>query len=108
MTSASSNSQRVEMLKIFPLRIVYLMRRCLDVGVIRKPVLKARSRIITAAATEELTTPQTAALISGALFNPVVLYSEWTLYSTGKGLDPGPAGIYGALEGVGKSLWLQD
>lgn len=61
-----------------------------------------RQSLVRAEASSNLTTGQTAALVSGAIFNPVVLYSEYTLFSTGKGLDPGPAGIYGALEGVGK------
>lgn len=39
--------------------------------------------------------------MSGAIFNPIVLYSEFILYTTGKGLDPGPGGLYGALEGIG-------
>ena len=56
---------------------------------------------VKAASADDLSTAQTAALVSGAIFNPVVLYSEWTLFQTGKGLDPGPAGIYGALEGIG-------
>lgn len=59
---------------------------------------------VRAASTDELSTPQTAALVSGAIFNPIVLYSEYILFTTGKGLDPGPAGIYGALEGVGKFM----
>ena len=54
------------------------------------------------AAADNLTTPQTAALVAGAIFNPVVLYSEYVLFTTGKGLDPGPGGIYGALEGIGE------
>lgn len=61
-----------------------------------------RSLSIRAEASNELSTAQTAALVSGAIFNPIILFSEWTLFSTGKGLDPGPAGIYGALEGIGE------
>lgn len=62
----------------------------------------SRSRRVAAkAAADDLTTLQTAALVAGGIFNPIVLYSEWTLFSTGKGLDPGPGGLYGALEGIG-------
>jgi hypothetical protein len=32
--------------------------------------------------------------------NPVMLYSEYTLKTTGEGIPPGPGGVYGALEGV--------
>ena len=67
-------------------------------------VAPRRQAVRTFAASDSLTTGQNAALIGGAIFNPVVLFSEWTLFSTGKGLDPGPAGIYGALEGVGQLI----
>lgn len=73
-------------------------------GSLAKPRQQRPSVMVKAASTDDLSTAQTAVLVSGAIFNPVVLYSEWTLFQTGKGLDPGPAGIYGALEGVGKSL----
>lgn len=68
-----------------------------------KNVPQRRQNFTVRAASDSLTTGQNVALIGGAIFNPVVLFSEWTLFSTGKGLDPGPAGIYGALEGIGKS-----
>ena len=42
----------------------------------------------------------TAATVLGALANPVVLYSEWVLKTTGSGLPPGPGGLYGAAEGI--------
>jgi hypothetical protein len=29
-----------------------------------------------------------------------MLFSEYTLKTTGEGLPPGPGGLYGALEGV--------
>ena len=43
----------------------------------------------------------TAVTVAGAVFNPVVLYSEWVLKTTGSGLPPGPGGLYGAAEGIG-------
>ncbi len=78
---------------------------CSIAGPLSKSLQQSRLRLVTvrAASTDDLSTAETAALVSGAIFNPVVLYSEWTLFQTGKGLDPGPAGIYGALEGVGLS-----
>jgi hypothetical protein len=36
-----------------------------------------------------------------APLNAVVLFSEYTLVTTGEGLPPGPGGLYGAAEGVG-------
>eukprot|EP00884_Botryococcus_braunii_P016021 jgi/Botrbrau1/3101/Bobra.0070s0085.1 len=36
----------------------------------------------------------------GLFAAPLVAYSEWTLYFTGCGLPPGPAGLLGAAEGV--------
>ena len=43
---------------------------------------------------------QTAALVVGGISTPVVLWSEFTLQTTGCGLPPGPGGTLGALEGV--------
>ena len=42
----------------------------------------------------------TAATVAGAVANPIVLYSEWVLKTTGSGLPPGPGGLYGAAEGI--------
>ena len=58
-------------------------------------------RVLAATSDAELSTPQTAALVLGAVFNPVVLLSEYVLVTTGQGLDPGPGGLYGAAEGIG-------
>ena len=74
---------------------------CSSTRILGRSASQRASIRVAAASSEDLTTAQTAALASGAIFNPIVLYSEWTLFSTGKGLDPGPAGIYGALEGIG-------
>lgn len=37
-----------------------------------------------------------ATAVAGLLFNPIVLFSEYTLQTTGAGLPPGPGGLYGA------------
>lgn len=41
-----------------------------------------------------------AGIIVGLLSIPVVAWSEYTLFSTGCGLPPGPSGLLGATEGV--------
>eukprot|EP00882_Tetradesmus_deserticola_P028167 GHRQ01031361.1.p1 GENE.GHRQ01031361.1~~GHRQ01031361.1.p1 ORF type:complete len:158 (+),score=59.42 GHRQ01031361.1:502-975(+) len=41
-----------------------------------------------------------AAIAAGLVANPVMLFSEYTLKTTGEGIPPGPGGLYGALEGV--------
>eukprot|EP00878_Enallax_costatus_P001899 GHUV01002059.1.p1 GENE.GHUV01002059.1~~GHUV01002059.1.p1 ORF type:complete len:161 (+),score=42.51 GHUV01002059.1:129-611(+) len=41
-----------------------------------------------------------AAIAAGLVCNPVMLYSEYVLKTTGAGLPPGPGGIFGALEGI--------
>mmetsp|Transcript_19067 Transcript_19067/g.48939 ORF Transcript_19067/g.48939 Transcript_19067/m.48939 type:complete len:654 (-) Transcript_19067:108-2069(-) len=52
-----------------------------------------------------------AAILGGGLAVPVVAWSEWTLFSSGCGLPPGPSGLLGAAEGVayltvtGIALW---
>lgn len=47
-----------------------------------------------------------AAIAAGLVCNPIMLYSEYVLKTTGAGLPPGPGGIYGAL---GKQqLFAQD
>jgi hypothetical protein len=38
-----------------------------------------------------------AAIASGLIANPVMLWSEYTLKTTGAGLPPGPGGALGAL-----------
>ena len=37
--------------------------------------------------------------VSGSIAAPVVIWSAYTLFATGCGLPPGPAGALGALEG---------
>ena len=77
------------------------------------------------ASSEQGSPGQLVALAAGFVFNPIVLYSDFVLKTTGKGLPPGPGGgnsaiaflctpkraspeplrptggIYGAAEGVG-------
>lgn len=38
---------------------------------------------------------------AGLLFNPIVLWSEYTKFTTGAGLPEGPYGLLGAAEGIG-------
>jgi hypothetical protein len=42
----------------------------------------------------------TAVVAVGIISNPIVLYSEYTLATTGSGLPPGPYGLVGAAEGL--------
>lgn len=42
----------------------------------------------------------TTAIAVGLLSNPIALYSEYTLATTGSGLPPGPYGLVGAAEGL--------
>ncbi|KAI3431615.1 hypothetical protein D9Q98_004664 [Chlorella vulgaris] len=42
----------------------------------------------------------TAAIALGLLANPICLWSEYTLKTTGAGLPPGPGGALGAAEGI--------
>jgi hypothetical protein len=37
------------------------------------------------------------AIAAGLVCNPIMLYSEYVLKTTGAGLPPGPGGVYGAL-----------
>ncbi|BDA41912.1 hypothetical protein COCOBI_02-7100 [Coccomyxa sp. Obi] len=67
-----------------------------------RPFTARRPKIaVTAAAnSEDIGTPGTAAIALGALANPLVLLSDYTLYTTGRGLPEGPGGLYGAAEGI--------
>eukprot|EP00270_Netrium_digitus_P020304 TRINITY_DN831_c0_g1_i3.p1 TRINITY_DN831_c0_g1~~TRINITY_DN831_c0_g1_i3.p1 ORF type:complete len:197 (+),score=36.42 TRINITY_DN831_c0_g1_i3:57-647(+) len=49
---------------------------------------------------EEATTLEIAAAVSGLIALPVVSWSLYTLKTTGCGLPPGPGGSLGALEGI--------
>lgn len=50
---------------------------------------------------EEVGTAGLAAAALGLPLNAVVLWSEYTLATTGAGLPPGPGGALGAAEGIG-------
>jgi hypothetical protein len=49
----------------------------------------------------EVGTAGLAVAALGLPLNAVVLFSEYTLVTTGEGLPPGPGGLYGAAEGIG-------
>jgi hypothetical protein len=57
-------------------------------------------RVKCQATKEELSTPALVAAVAGLVANPVCLWSEYTLKTTGSGLPPGPGGTLGAAEGV--------
>ncbi|KAL4440120.1 hypothetical protein ABPG75_003121 [Micractinium tetrahymenae] len=59
-----------------------------------------RSAVVRAAASEDVGTAGKAAIALGLLANPICLWSEYTLKTTGAGLPPGPGGALGAAEGV--------
>lgn len=67
----------------------------------RVPPVTTRSRCIKAAASDDdVGAAGTAAIALGLISNPIMLWSEWTLFSTGSGLPPGPGGALGAAEGI--------
>lgn len=49
---------------------------------------------------EDVGTAGLAAIALGLLANPIVFWSEYTLFTTGSGLPEGPGGALGAAEGV--------
>ncbi len=59
-----------------------------------RPFTVRRPRVAPAAAAdaEDIGTAGTAAIALGALANPLVLLSDYTLYTTGRGLPEGPGG----------------
>ena len=58
-----------------------------------RTVRRHRSRHITHAASDsEIGTAGTAAVALGALANPIVLLSDYVLFTTGRGLPEGPGG----------------
>lgn len=66
----------------------------------KKPVpSKAPAPVETDA--EDIGTVGIATAAAGLIFNPLVIWSEYTLKTTGAGLPPGPGGLVGAAEGVG-------
>ncbi|MEW5302570.1 MAG: hypothetical protein WDW36_005340 [Sanguina aurantia] len=79
-------------------------------GVRQHAAVKPRSIVLSRAAPKkpvesapavaDIGTAGFAAIASGLLANPIMLYSLYTLKTTGAGLPPGPGGAYGAAEGV--------
>lgn len=61
---------------------------------------KARVPVCKASNSEELGVPATAGIALGLVANPIILWSSYTLYTTGAGLPEGPGGALGAAEGV--------
>lgn len=59
-------------------------------------VRRAQRTCVSASKSDDVGAIGTAAIALGLVSNPVVLYSEYTLKTTGAGLPPGPGGIYGA------------
>lgn len=59
-----------------------------------------RHATVCRAASKELGAPALAAAAAGLVANPICLWSEYTLKTTGSGLPPGPGGALGAAEGV--------
>jgi len=47
---------------------------------------------------EDIGTLGVAAIAAGLPANAIMLWSEYTLFSTGAGLPPGPGGLLGAAE----------
>lgn len=64
---------------------------------IRRPF---RPFVTRAAASDDVGAAGTAAIALGLLANPIALWSEYTLATTGAGLPPGPGGALGAAEGI--------
>lgn len=56
--------------------------------------------MVARASSDDVGTAGTAAIALGLLANPIVLWSEYTLATTGSGLPPGPGGALGASEGI--------
>lgn len=56
---------------------------------------------VRAAAPEDVGTLGLGVAAAGLLFNPIVLWSEYTKFTTGAGLPEGPYGLLGAAEGIG-------
>lgn len=64
------------------------------------PCRRYQAIVAKASSDDENDLTTTMAALTGLLANPIVLWSEWTLKSTGSGLPPGPGGLLGAAEGV--------
>lgn len=60
-----------------------------------------RLQVRAAAAEDDIGTLGISVAAAGLLFNPIVLWSEYTKFTTGSGLPEGPYGLLGAAEGIG-------
>ncbi|GFR39700.1 hypothetical protein Agub_g179 [Astrephomene gubernaculifera] len=60
----------------------------------------SRATVRTQAANTDAGAAGVAAIAVGLPANVIMLWSEWTLKTTGSGLPPGPGGALGAAEGV--------
>ncbi|KAI7836300.1 hypothetical protein COHA_009808 [Chlorella ohadii] len=71
-------------------------------GLRAAPLRRSVRQAVRAAAgsDEDVGTAGKAAIALGLLANPITLWSEWTLKTTGSGLPPGPGGALGAAEGI--------
>eukprot|EP00775_Hariotina_reticulata_P006300 gene6300-6535_t len=74
----------------------FTARRCLKV-LAKKTATKPAEPSTTSA---DVGPAGLAAIATGLVANPVMLWSEYTLKTTGAGLPPGPGGALGALEGI--------
>ncbi|GLC37884.1 hypothetical protein PLESTB_001506300 [Pleodorina starrii] len=68
--------------------------------------LAARGTVRAKASDSDVGTAGVAAIALGLPANAIMLWSEWTLKTTGSGLPPGPGGALGAAEGVSYLLVL--
>ncbi|PSC73380.1 hypothetical protein C2E20_3528 [Micractinium conductrix] len=75
-------------------------RAPLSRGAVSAAPRRARVAPVAAASSEDVGTVGTAAIALGLLANPICLWSEYTLKTTGAGLPPGPGGALGAAEGI--------
>ncbi|KAF8072746.1 hypothetical protein HT031_000406 [Scenedesmus sp. PABB004] len=66
----------------------------------RAGVRPRRAVVVRAAQGDAVGPAEYAGIAAGLVANPVCLWSEYTLKTTGAGLPPGPGGALGALEGV--------
>jgi hypothetical protein len=70
------------------------------VRAVASPRLSRRClRVRASSSSEDIGTGGLVAAAAGAVANPVMLYSEYVLKTTGSGLPPGPGGLYGAIGG---------
>ncbi|KXZ55174.1 hypothetical protein GPECTOR_3g320 [Gonium pectorale] len=84
-------------------------RQAFGVQPVRSTGLRASRPVVSAKASgsdSDVGTVGLAAIALGLPANAIMLWSEWTLKTTGSGLPPGPGGALGAAEGVSYLLVL--